>query len=102
MDWQSIKTVVDSSVISLDELLTKYSDTFKGQGLLKGPPAKLELIESATSKRSKPYRVPIALQPSVYRELDRLLSDSVLEPVEYSDWTTSLLFVPKPDGSVRL
>ena len=71
MDWQSIKIVTDSSVSDLDKLLTKYSDIFKGQGLLKGAPVKLELIEGAVPKWSKPYRVPIALQPSVDRKLDR-------------------------------
>lgn len=101
MDWQSIKSVSKASVSGLDKLLSEYSSIFKGQGLLKGSPAKLELIEGAIPKRSKPYRVPIALQSTVDKELDRLISEGILEPVEHSDWATSLMFVPKSDGSVR-
>ena len=90
-----------SQVSDVDKLLFKFSDVFEGQGLLKGTPAKLELIEGATPKRAKPYRVPIALQSAVDKELDRLVSAGVLVPVQHSDWATSLLFVPKSDGSIR-
>ena len=101
VDWQSIKSVSKSQVNDVDKLLFKFSDVFEGQGLLKGTPAKLELIEGATPKRAKPYRVPIALQSAVDKELDRLVSAGVLVPVQHSDWATSLLFVPKSDGSIR-
>lgn len=101
IDWQSIKTVSQEQVSGLDQMLSKFSTVFEGQGLLKGSPAKLELVEGANPKRAKPYRVPIALQPTVDKELDRLVNEGILVPVEHSDWATSLLFVPKPDGSVR-
>lgn len=101
LNWQSIKSVVSKPVSDLDKLLSRYSDIFKGQGILKGPPAKLELIDGASPKRSKVYRVPIALQSTADRELDRLVSEGILTTVEHSEWSTSLLFIPKPDGSVR-
>lgn len=101
IDWQTIKSVVNSQASGIDNLLVEYSDIFQGQGLLKGSPVKLELVDGATPKRSKPYRVPIALQSTVDREIDRLENEGILTPVEHSNWSTSLLFVPKPDGSVR-
>ena len=103
LDWQAIKSVSTASVsdLSVRGLLSKYSGIFHGQGLLKGPPVKLELIDGAVPKRSKPYRVPIALQSLADKELDRLVNEGILKPVEHSEWSTSLMFVPKSDGSVR-
>ena len=101
INWQAIKSVVSSQVSGINKLLAMYSDIFHGQGLLKGSPVKLELVDGALPKRSKPYRVPIALQSTVDKEIDRLENEGILTPVEHSNWSTSLLFIPKPDGSVR-
>ncbi|XP_067947279.1 uncharacterized protein [Watersipora subatra] len=57
-------------------------DKFR-QGLLKGPPAKLELVDGAQPKCSKAYRMPIALQSTVDYELDRLVNEGILKPVEH-------------------
>lgn len=48
-------------------------DNLTEQGLLKGSLTKLKLIDSATSKRSKAYRIPIALQLTADKGLDRLV-----------------------------
>ena len=43
--------------------------------------------------------VPHALKEPIERELDRLESEGVIEPVSHSDWAVA---VPKLDGTVRL
>lgn len=36
------------------------------------------------------------------QELDRLESDGILESVEYSEWATSIVVVPKRDGKYHI
>ena len=43
-----------------------------------------------------------ALKESIEKDLDRLQKLGVLGKVNYSDWATPIVPVPKPDGSVRL
>ena len=43
-----------------------------------------------------------ALRPAVERELNRLGEKGILEPVEFSEWATPLVCVPKADGAVWL
>lgn len=52
------------------------------------------MVDGATPKCSKPYRVPIVLQSVVDKELDRLINEGILTPVKHSSWSN-------PDGSVR-
>lgn len=35
-------------------------------------------------------------------ELERLESEKILRPISYSDWTSSIVIVPKLDGNIRL
>ncbi|GBL99508.1 Retrovirus-related Pol polyprotein from transposon opus [Araneus ventricosus] len=52
-------------------------------------------------KRLKPYRVPIALQDEVYRQIKELLELDLIEPSD-SDWAHPVVCVAKKNGSVRL
>ena len=47
------------------------------------------------------YAAPL-LRPAVERELERMQSEGIIIPVEFSEWATPLVCVPKPDGTVRL
>lgn len=53
-------------------------------------------------QRLKPCRVPFALRPRVDAELDKLISQGILEPVDYSRWETTIVTAIKADGSVRI
>ena len=46
--------------------------------------------------------MPYALKPKVEEELRRLQNESILTKVEWSEWATPIVPVPKRDGSVRL
>ena len=50
----------------------------------------------------KPRPVPFALKEKIAEELRRLEKIGVLEKVEFSDWTTPIVPVLKPDGIVRI
>ena len=42
------------------------------------------------------------MRDMVNKELDRLLSQDIIEPVQYSDWAAPVVPVMKADKSVRL
>ena len=50
----------------------------------------------------KAYSVPLRLREKVSDEIDRLVSENIISPVQHSQWASPLVVVPKPDGSIRL
>ena len=59
-------------------------------------------IETGDAKpiRVKPYRIPEALQEKVKQEISYMLENDIIEPSQ-SPWSSSLITVPKKDGSIR-
>nr|XP_023030079.1 uncharacterized protein K02A2.6-like [Leptinotarsa decemlineata] len=57
-------------------------------------------ISSVPVKEHAPF--PFAIKERVEKELERLESLGVIEPVDYSPWGTPVVPVLKKDGSVRL
>lgn len=52
--------------------------------------------------RLKPRQVPFALKSKVDEEIDKLIVQGVLEPVDHAKWETPIVTPIKPDGSVRI
>lgn len=87
---------------SLDYLLDKYGDIFVDElGTIKSFSAKFHVNPQDKPKFYKARTVPYALQSAIDNELDRLEHEGILE-VTHSEWTTPIVAVPKPDGSVHL
>ena len=72
-----------------------------GLGTIKGITAKLEMKHDAQPKFCKARPVPYALQEAVEAEYSRLESEGIVERVEFSDWATPMVHVPKADGTTR-
>ena len=49
----------------------------------------------------KARSVPYALQKAVDEEYDRLESEGIIVKVEYSDWATPMVHIPKRDVTTR-
>ena len=81
----------------LDKHLTSYL-----LGPIRHFEAKLRVKEGATSKFHKPRNVAFAMKETIYKKLDRLEAELVIEKVNYSEWEAPLVPVPKPGGRVRL
>ena len=86
----------------LKDLQQLYPDRFTGLGKLPGE-HKLVLNENAQPFRHPPRRAPIHLRDKIRAELDRMLDLDVIRPVvEPTDWVSSITYVQKVDGSLRI
>ena len=86
----------------LQATIQRHSAVFQpGLGTLKVITAKLELKDGAKPKFCKARPVPYALQNAVQEEYDRLEQQDIIEKVEYSEWATPMVHVPKNDGQTR-
>ena len=47
-------------------------------------------------------RVPLALLPKVKAELDRMVNENVLVPIDASDWVSNMVIAHKANGAIRI
>ena len=71
-------------------------------GKVSGIKAKMILKEGAQPVFLKARPIPYSLREKVEKELDRLQKDGVISRVDWSDWATPIVVVPKPNGTIRL
>ena len=82
--------------------IQNHPNVFKpGLGTVKGITAKLEMKPDARPKFCKARPVPYAVQEAVEAEYNRLESEGIVERVEFSEWATPMVHVPKADGTTR-
>lgn len=109
LDWKKICSIrVSDSDLSqavrskLHTTIQSHPNVFQpGLGAIKGITAKLEMKHDAQPKFCKARPVPYALQEAVEAEYSRLESEDNVERVEFSDWATPMVHVPKADGTTR-
>ena len=113
LDWKTIKLLKTSdsdhenpcitTQEKLESLLDTYAEVFEDKlGTFKSAKAKITLKEGSQPQFRKARQVPYSLRPKVEEELKRLESEGILSKVEWSDWATPIVPVPKQDGSVRI
>ena len=84
-------------------MLDNYSDVFENKlGTFTSAKARLTLKDDSQARFLKARPMPYALKPKVEEELRRLQNEGILTKVEWSEWATPIVPVPKKDGSVRL
>ena len=107
VNWHDIKAVrvVDERRMeeSLEALKIKYPQPWRDcLGKVSGIKAKVILKEVAQPVFLKARPIPYSLREKVERELDRLQKDGVISRVDWNDWATPIVVVPKPNGTIRL
>ena len=101
LDWKSIFTV--SSDLTLQTVLEEFSEVFKEElGMLKGVTAKIYTDPGATPSFHSARPVAYSQLKKVEAELERLQSQGIIEPVQFSDWAAPIVPVPKSDGNIRI
>jgi len=101
LDWCKIHHITSTG---LQNLLEKYKEVFSEKlGSFRGREAKIEVDSQATPRFCKARTLPYAMRSKVEEEIDRLLAEGIVEPVEYADWAAPVVAVLKRNRkSVRL
>ena len=91
-----------SEDVTSDPVLSAFVDVFQGIGCLPGE-YNIQLSKDVHPIVHPPRRVPVPKKESMKTELDKMVSKEIITPVtEPTDWVSSVLAVPKKDGSVRI
>lgn len=99
LDWSSVNKLD----CSLNKLLETYPMLFSDKlGKMKDFQAKINVKPDSRPKFCKPRNVPFAMQDAVVKELDRLEGEGILRSIDYSEWASPIVVVPKPDGNIRI
>ncbi len=81
----------------MTKVLEKYKEIFAdGQGTFEGYEAHLEIDPTAPPRYNKARTILYSKRQGVEDELelDRLVAEGTLEPVEYSDWAAPIVRPP--------
>ena len=102
LDWREIR-MLNATSNRLDYLLAKHSDLFRDKlDTMKGTTAKLHVSLSVKPRFYRPRSIPYAFRSRVDHALKRLVSEGILEPVQFSEWAAPIVPVVKQDGSIRV
>ena len=100
LDWYEICNI---SSQGFADILEKYNDVFdEGLGLVRGNKLRLYADEKEAPRFFKARPVPYALREKIEGELGRLVSEGVIEPVQFSEWAAPIVPIVKTDKSFRI
>ena len=63
---------------------------------------KLDLIQGSKPVKQRPRRLNPKLSSGVLEEIHRLQQAGIIRPVQYSDWLSNMVVVPKKNGKLRV
>ena len=98
LDWGVIQTIlsVNATLGTLKAVLTRNANLFQNKlGTIKGATAKLHVSPDARPRFYCPCCIPYALRSRVDQALDKLMSDGILEAVQFSEWVAPVVPVVK-------
>nr|XP_046476578.1 uncharacterized protein LOC124216292 [Neodiprion pinetum] len=102
LDLHIVENKIDGND-RLNKILEKHAKFFENsKGSFNRAKIRLELKEDAKPMYELARSVPFALKDKIEKELDRLVEEKILEPVEMSEWATPIVPILKPNGDVRL
>ena len=98
LDWQTVHLVEHDK---LKTLLSRYSSVFQeGLGLLKGFKANIYVEQDTRPKYFKARSVPYSLKAKIEDQLDKLVKEGVIEPVQHAEWAAPIVPIIKSDNTV--
>lgn len=87
----------------VSNILGRCSEVFAGGlGRYSGGQARLEVRGDAHPVFCRARPLPYSLRAQVDAELDYMLAQGVIEPVNFSHWASPLVLVTKPNGKIRI
>lgn len=109
LDWNKI--IYDCNLVNeasvrfptKESLFKKFPKVFeKSIGCIDGLKAKLVLKDDVKPVFIKARTIPFSLRDPVEKELNHLVSQGILEKVDFSEWATPIVPVKKPNNKVRI
>ena len=102
LNWKEIH-FLHSKPLKLQSLLESYAGVFEPElGTFKDIKVDLHLKPDVTPRFCKGRSVPFVLREKIERELDRLTSEGIIQPVKTAKWAAPIVPVVKDDGTVRI
>lgn len=102
LDLINTNSLSDEEKLCIHKICAKYSDvfflkndSFKTSKINK---QKIQLQENATPSYSKQYRLPQSQKTEIHKQVNKMISDGIIEPSN-SEWSSPLLLVPKKSDS---
>ena len=93
LNWREINMLQEET---LQGILAQHKEVFQeGLGTLRGYTAKIHVDPSASPKFCKSRTIPYAFRLKVEDELDRLVKQGIIEPVQFADWAAPIVVVIK-------
>ncbi len=112
VDWEfsverQLRTVTSDKVHSseLKSLLSEYKDIFNEPSAtdrIHKFRARIIMNDNAQPKFLKARNLPYAVRSKVEKELELMERTGVIEKIDFSEWASPLVVVPKSDGRVRI
>ena len=106
LEWFAVHRMSTTSLTrypQLRALLKKHSAGFSDtHQAIKTNVAKIYVDDNAVPKYFKARPLPYVMRDMVDKERDRLLTEDIIEPVQYSSWDAPVVPVMKADTTVRL
>ncbi len=85
------------SVNTTSDICQEYADVFEGIGCL-DKSYHIEIDPTVKPVIHPPRRVPVTLKDPLKKELDRMVEEGILAPVnDPTDWVSSMVTVLKPN-----
>ena len=94
----------ETPITSVNQLKEMFPSQFDRVGKVKEP-AKLYLKEDAVPHCDAPRKVSIHLKPKIKHQLKEMENQDIIRKLdvnEHSDWCSSLVYVTKDDGNLRI
>ncbi|XP_064462820.1 uncharacterized protein K02A2.6-like [Ornithodoros turicata] len=87
----------------MENVIATNAEVFEGLGKLKDYKLKIHVDESVVPVAQPHRRIPFQLRKKVEEELQRLLNEDVIEPVNGpTTWSSPVVVVPKANDKIRL
>lgn len=101
---QKVQNVLTTSLDpKIQNVIEEYKNTFTQLGDVKSSEYTIELVEDSVPFAFPARRLPPTLMKPVKCELDKLVSNDIIEPVqESSDWCAPMTVAFKKNGDIRL
>lgn len=95
-------STVQSLPVSKSTFVERNRDMFEGLGRIPGKCA-IKLKEDSEPVMRYKKRIPSSLVEPLKREIDDMVANGILSPVDYpTDWVNNLQIVEKPNGKLRI